>query len=132
MKNILKAISSAAILAGLIATPLVFAPAVSAQSPQQQLCDGAGGEFRNGNCVNRSAGTRTLPQFIRSIINILLFAIGAVAVVMIIVGGFKYTVSNGDQSAVTSAKNTILYAVVGLVIAILAFAVVEFVAGSLT
>ena len=49
---------------------------------------------------------------------------------MLIIGGIRYTTSNGDQQAVQNAKNTILYAVVGLVIATLAFAAINFVIGS--
>ena len=60
----------------------------------------------------------------------LLFIIGAISVIMLIIGGIRYTTSNGDQQAVQNAKNTILYAVVGLVIAILAFAAINFVIGS--
>ena len=61
---------------------------------------------------------------------VLLFVIGAVSVIMLIIGGIRYTVSQGDQSAVQSAKNTILYAIVGIVVAILAYAVVNFVIAS--
>lgn len=67
----------------------------------------------------------------RTVTNILLFIIGAVAVIMLIIGGIRYVVSGGDQSAVTGAKNTILYAIVGIVVAILAYAAVEFVTGAL-
>ncbi len=66
----------------------------------------------------------------QTITNILLFIIGAIAVIMLIIGGIRYTVSGGDSSAVTSAKNTILYAIVGIVVAILAYAVVNWVIGS--
>jgi uncharacterized membrane protein len=66
------------------------------------------------------------------IVNILLFVIGAISVIMLIVGGIRYTVSAGDASAVTGAKNTIMYAIVGLVVAFLAFAVVNWVLTSLT
>lgn len=62
-----------------------------------------------------------------TVTNVLLFLIGAVSVIMLIIGGIRYTVSNGDQGAVTSAKNTILYAIIGLVVAILAYAAVSFV-----
>ncbi len=65
-----------------------------------------------------------------TITNVLLFIIGAISVIMLIIGGIRYTVSGGDQTAITAAKNTILYAIVGLVIAILAFAVVNFVVSS--
>ena len=74
-------------------------------------------------------GTDQTPIF-RTITNVLLFIIGAISVIMLIIGGIRYTTSNGDQQAVQNAKNTILYAVVGLVIAILAFAAINFVIGS--
>lgn len=65
--------------------------------------------------------------FIKSVTNILLFVIGAVSVIIIIVGGLRYVTSAGDQNQVSSAKNTILYAVIGLVIASVAYAIVNFV-----
>jgi len=63
----------------------------------------------------------------KTITNVLLFIIGAVAVIMLIIGGIRYTISGGDSGAVTSAKNTILYAVVGIIVAVLAYAIVNFV-----
>jgi hypothetical protein len=66
----------------------------------------------------------------RTITNVLLFLIGAVAVIMLIIGGIRYTISGGDSTAVTSAKNTILYAVIGIIVALLAFAIVNFVLDS--
>jgi len=68
----------------------------------------------------------------RTITNVLLFIIGAISVIMLIIGGIRYVVSGGDSGAVTSAKNTILYAVVGIVVAILAYALVNFVITSFT
>lgn len=61
------------------------------------------------------------------ITNTALFLIGAISVVMLIYGGIRYTVSGGESGAVTNAKNTILYAIVGIIVAILAYAVVGFV-----
>lgn len=61
------------------------------------------------------------------IINMLIFLIGSIAVIMIVVGGMRYVLSGGDSSAVNSAKNTILYAVVGLIVAVMAYAIVNFV-----
>lgn len=63
----------------------------------------------------------------QTVVNILLFLIGAVAVVMLIYGGFRYVTSAGDSSAVTSAKNTILYAIIGIVVALLSYAILDFV-----
>lgn len=67
----------------------------------------------------------------RTVTNILLFLVGAISVIMLIIGGIRYVISGGDQSAVTAAKNTILYAIVGIVVAFLAFAAVNFVVSSL-
>ena len=64
---------------------------------------------------------------VKSVINIMLWAIGIISVIMIIIGGIRYATSNGDSNAASSAKNTILYSVVGLVIAIFAYAIVQFV-----
>ncbi len=63
----------------------------------------------------------------KNVINTLLYVVGIVAVVMIIIGGIRYASSNGDSSAIQGAKNTILYAVIGLIVAIMAFAIVNFV-----
>ena len=63
----------------------------------------------------------------QQIVNILLFITGAIAVIVIVIGGIKYVLSSGDSNQITSAKNTILYAVIGLVVAILAYAIVNFV-----
>lgn len=73
-----------------------------------------------------------LSNIIVTVTNVVLFLVGAVAVIMIIVGGFRYVTSNGDQNAVTGAKNTILYAIIGIVVAFLAYAAVQFIVGSLT
>jgi len=68
----------------------------------------------------------------KTITNTLLFILGAISVIMIIVGGLRYVVSGGDSSAVNAAKNTILYAIVGVIVAILAYAIINFVIGSFT
>lgn len=60
-------------------------------------------------------------------INTALFVIGALAVIMLIYGGIRYTISAGDSKQVEAAKNTILYAIIGIVVALLAGAVVNFV-----
>lgn len=68
---------------------------------------------------------------ITTITNTMLFLIGALSVIMIIIGGIRYTVSGGNSANVTAAKNTVMYAIVGLIIAFLAFAIVNFVLGSI-
>ncbi len=94
----------------------------SAKGNGQSACivDGAkGGE----NCSAED-------NLFQTITNVLLFIIGGISVIMLIIGGIRYTISGGDSSAVTAAKNTILYAVVGIVVALLAYAIVNFVLGS--
>jgi hypothetical protein len=83
--------------------------------------------------TNQIGGDQNQPKLedgIKNIVNLLLFILGAIAVIMIIIGGIRYTTSNGDASNTKAAKDTILYAVVGLVVAILAYAIVNFVLGA--
>ncbi len=68
-------------------------------------------------------------NMITIIINTLLVVLGMIAVIMIVIGGIRYTTSNGDPGGIKSAKDTIIYSVVGLVVAIMSFAIVNFVVG---
>ena len=68
---------------------------------------------------------------VKNIINIIIGVVGIIAVVMMIMGGISFIISQGDSAKVTKARNTILYGVVGLVVALLAFAIVNFVLSSL-
>ena len=92
--------------------------ASAAKSADQSEC-----LFNGDNCSD---------GIFKTITNVLLFLIGAVSVIMLIIGGIRYTISGGDSTAVTSAKNTILYAVIGIIVALLAYAIVNFVLGSFT
>jgi hypothetical protein len=78
------------------------------------------------NAGNVGDGT-TLEDTIKLIINLVIYAIGFVAVAMVILGGVQYSTSSGDATKVKKAKDTILYGIIGLVVAILAFAIVNFV-----
>jgi uncharacterized membrane protein len=69
----------------------------------------------------------TLPGFFGAIANMLIFVVGATSVLMIIIGGLKYVVSMGHPKRVESAKNTILYAIIGVIIAFCSYAIVNFV-----
>jgi hypothetical protein len=74
-------------------------------------------------------GVANINNLFSSVSRLLLFIIGAIAILMIIIGGLRYVLSAGDPKATASAKDTILYAVVGLVIAASAYAIVSFVTG---
>ena len=85
-------------------------------------CINSGVDQAGGSNANKDMGS-----FLKSITDTLLFVLGAGAVIMIVIGGIRYATSNGDQNTLTGAKNTILYAVIGLVLAIMAYAIVNFV-----
>jgi hypothetical protein len=104
-----------------IATAVFVDPAaVAAQSAIDEACQSSPNSpiCRDDTDVN---------DIIMIVVNTLLFVIGIISVIMIIIGGIMYTTSAGDSGQVTKAKNTILYAVIGLVVALLAFAIVNWV-----
>lgn len=129
------------LLAGLLVIPM-FAMFMGLLAPMDVSAGGtymgcSTTQFDIGNGVNCGQPTGTNPNLFGPgslftiIVNVALFIIGTICVLMLIFGGIKYTTSAGDEKAVTSAKNTIMYAVIGIVIAILAFALVNFVIGAL-
>ena len=94
----------------------------------------AGGIGNGADCAKPTNAAENLfgpDSIFNTVTNILLFLIGAISVVMLIIGGIRYVVSQGDQGAITSAKNTILYAIIGIIVAFLAFAAVRFVTDQL-
>jgi len=93
---------------------------------KQALCGGAGLVGGGTGCV-APAGSSTVESVIKKSINIFSAIIGIIAVVMVMVGGLKYITSQGDAAATATAKNTILYAAVGLVVVALAQVIVRFV-----
>lgn len=77
--------------------------------------------------LNKEAGTGTFDVTLKNVINTLLFAIAIIAVIMIIVSAIRFTTSHGNPDIITKARLTIVYSVTGLVVAILAFAIVNYV-----
>lgn len=136
MKSILKKLSQAMLLVPALVLGLSFAfpPAAHAASSDcadstSDLSISSGAACAKGN--GQSDSLFGEGGIFTKITNILLFLVGAVSVIMLILGGIRYVISGGDQGQVTSAKNTILYAIIGIVIAFLAFAAVNFVTGQL-
>lgn len=136
MKVALKRIGQALMLTPALALAFsLSAPApVSAETDCNSQATVQTGPNSGAACAKPAAGATNLfgagGVFV-TVTNILLFVIGAIAVVMLIIGGIRYVVSAGDQNAVTSAKNTILYAIIGIIVAFLAYAAVNFVTGQL-
>lgn len=92
-------------------------------------CADAGACLDTGGagCASQGSAEEKVNSTIRLVINLFSFIVGVVAVIMVIVGGFKYITSGGEASNIASAKNTILYAIIGLIIVALAQVIVRFV-----
>lgn len=108
-------------IAGLLVVPFV-ALAAAAPAMAAGLNDGM-----NAARTSDMAQTSDPDSVVTSVVNIILWVVGVLAVVMIVFAGIKYITSNGDSGKVQSAKNTIVYSVVGLIVAIFAWAIVNFV-----
>lgn len=133
MKNIIKKSLQGLLLVPLFAFGLSFVPSAQPTAFAQCTNDASGGLSAGASCAKGDDQQTDLfgdTGIFKTITNVLLFIIGAISVIMLIIGGIRYVVSGGDSGAVTAAKNTILYAVIGIVVALLAYALVNFVIGS--
>ncbi len=83
----------------------------------------------NGSSAVCKAQGDNAASMVKIVINTLLVVLGMIAVIMIVVGGIRYTVSHGNSSSTKEAKETIIYALVGLVVAIMSYTIVNFVVG---
>lgn len=94
-----------------------------------RLADASGiiGGSASQACGSSCNTGTTVGSVFTSVSNVLIFLVGAVSVIMIILGALKYVMSQGDAKAAADGKNTILYAVIGIVVAIASFAIVNFV-----
>lgn len=110
------------------AAPLAVPAAVFAQgaSIDQNLCSGAELDVSGATC-NKEDGVEKAQSLVTTVINIFSLIVGIISVIMIIFGGLRYITSGGDSAKVGAAKNTILYAIIGLVIVALAQTIVRFV-----
>jgi len=131
MKNlILKLTFIVAIFSSLVMAPaLVSAAAIDCTNPtsaKAQIQCGACGAAGSTTC-NPAPASKSLSDTIATIINVLSVFGGAIAVVMIIIGGFRYITSSGSPEATKGARNTIVYALVGLIIIATAQIIVHFV-----
>ena len=114
---------------GLVTTTLVATISVTVVSAAKtsaiSLMDVINGNYRgDGQPTELFNGPTAL---IPRAINLMLFVVGILAIFMLIFGGIRYVISGGAADKVKDAKNTILYAIVGLVVAILGYAIVQWV-----
>lgn len=125
LKNIITSFT----LLGLFVVPLAVPATVSAQIDDCdgiQACLDTGAEKTDETSGGQNASER-INTIIKTVINLFSLIVGVVSVVMIIIGGLKYITSGGDSGNITSAKNTILYAIVGLIVVAFAQLIVRFV-----
>ncbi len=102
---------------------------------KDKACSDAGGTIKSGKCVDEDGSTidtTSVSLAIRNIIGILLYVAGIISVIVIVVSGFRYVTSNGDAAAASRAKNGIVYALIGLVITVMAYAIVNFILSNLS
>jgi hypothetical protein len=137
LRNTIVALLSAATL---VAVP-VAVPTVAFADIQD--CLSAGTDVNNpqldqavqgSNCSpsDTTQASTSINNIIKTVVNIFSIIVGIVAVIMIIIGGFKYITSGGDSNNISSAKSTIIYAIIGLVVVALAQFIVQFVLNKVT
>lgn len=132
MKTIMKKLSVLTAAFALAITALLVPIAAPVSAGTTAPACGDGYTIQTGvDCAHGEGTPTTLfggsESIFTVVVNILLFIIGAICVIMLIWGGIRYTTSAGNSANVTAAKNTIMYAIIGLVIAFLAFAIVNWV-----
>ncbi len=112
---------------GLVVSVVSSTAVGAAALPLDQSCAGQGSTI----CASKDQKLFGPGSVWLNIVNTLIYVIGAVAVVMVIIGGLRYVVSGGDASSTKAAKDTILYAIIGVVIAAFSYAIVNFVLSKL-
>jgi len=111
-----------ALTAGFIAVP-----ALASADFKGDACGGLQAIDGNNTQTCPSGSDTSLTNVLKTIISILSIIVGVIAVIMVIVGGFKFITSGGDSSNTAAARNTVIYALVGLIVAALAQVLVHFV-----
>jgi cytochrome bd-type quinol oxidase subunit 2 len=112
----------------LVAVPVAVPAIASADTIDisHNLGCGANLSTDQSSC-STSTGTNRIQTIVTQVVNIFSVIVGIVSVIMIIYGGFKYITSGGDSGNISAAKNTIVYALIGLVVVALAQFIVQFV-----
>ena len=120
MKIFTKILTAGMLMVGLLG---VLTPAVSAANGIN-ICSGNENSIY---CKNKNTGETQVNGIIKTIVEVLLTAVGAISIIMIVIGGIMFALSSGDAQKAAKARNTILYAVVGLIVSVFASAIVNFV-----
>ena len=123
MKIFTKILTAGILMIGLLG---VFTPAVSAANGID-ICSKENENDNSVYCQNKDSSGDQVGGIIKTIVEVLLMAVGAISIIMIVIGGILFALSSGDAQKAAKARSTILYAVVGLIISVFASAIVNFV-----
>lgn len=136
MNMTLKSVHTPLILLALVAALFSFAQfsvPVAAQTARDESCkvalndEDAVYEEGVGCTVNGQEAPGLFDGPFKAIVNTLIFITGAISVLMLIIGGIRFAVSGGDANAIQGARNSMIYAIIGLIVALSAFGIVNFV-----
>jgi len=123
-------------IAGLLATIAALAGVFALATPAQALFEGAKDQACNGanltddgGCDTSTDSDSSISKTVKAIINILSFVVGIVAIIMLIIGGIRFITSQGEGSSTAAARSTIIYALVGILVVVMAQVLVKFVIG---
>jgi len=130
MRSTLLRRTSYAVIGAILLFLLVIFPAASNRvyaqdSAKDAACKGIGAALGTSSTDCSDDGSAPIQSTVKTAINVLSFVVGIISVFMIIVAGLKFITSSGDSSSVSSAKNTVIYALVGLVIVAVAQTIVR-------
>ena len=137
LRTLLLSLSTLLVLGGgVLVTPVALAD-VGQSDINNSLCNGGNSltvDNNQGGCSGQNiiSSSSSIDNIIKNVLNVLSLIVGIVAVIMIIVGGFRYVTSGGQEKGVEAAKNSILYAIIGLVIVAVAQVIVRFVLSKTT
>jgi glucose uptake protein GlcU len=121
MKRLQRFMAIFALVAGVVSTAFL-----SVNVAAVEVFDECGA---NADAAVCAATGDDATDLIGTVIDTALFVLGMIAVLMIVIGGIRYTTSNGESSKIKEAKDTILYSVIGLIVAVLSYSIVNFVLG---
>lgn len=133
-------IGAAILMATIFMSPAVASTSLAAdpKSISKSVCEVPGNE-RLAGCesgdqkLDRAAGSSTAGGgYLESLVNVFTFIAGLIAMVFILVGGIRYITSTGDAGRIKQAKDTLMYAVVGLIVVGLARVIIGFIIGAST
>lgn len=125
MKRIKLVLASLLLSCAWLAPVAVTHAATTQTEAEAKICEGLGG-------CDPVAGEQTVPGIVQTAVDLLSWVVGIAAVFVVIFGGFRYITAAGDSSKISSAKDTILYALIGIAVVAMAQILVRFVIGEVS